>query len=100
MENGTLVVWYSTIYPSYAKELAMLEQKDPALAKSFNTRYAIWLAVHSLLLQEEEKNEGDPLPEGVAERVERLERCRIARLSAMIALREVRELKNTADVAE
>jgi hypothetical protein len=100
MENGTLVVWYSTIYPSYARELNSLEQRDPALAKSFNTRYAIWLAVHSLLLQEE-YNASAPsgiaaLPADTGEHYERLERCRIARMSAMIAVREVRELKGAS----
>ncbi len=95
MESGTLVVWYSTIFPSYAKELAALENKDPALAKSFNSRYAIWLAVHSLLLQEESdsRRDVDGVPEEALDEVERLERCRIARMSAMIALREIRDLK-------
>ncbi|MGQ0546454.1 MAG: hypothetical protein ACT4P3_14145 [Betaproteobacteria bacterium] len=95
MENGTLVVWYSTIFPSYAKELKALEARDPALAKSFNSRYAIWLAVHSLLLQEEseDRKEMESVPEEALEEVERLERCRIARMSAMIALREIRDLK-------
>jgi hypothetical protein len=100
MENGTLVVWYSTVYPSYANEITALEQRDPALAKSFNTRYAIWLAVHSLLLQQEEvdattRGDSQDLPDGAVERFERLERCRIARMSAMIAAREVRALKVT-----
>lgn len=100
MENGTLVLWYSTIFPSYSKELAILEQKDPALAKSFDTRYAIWLAVHSLLFQEQEPAETGSLNEDALEKLERLERCRIARMSAMIALREVRELKAAHDPAE
>lgn len=93
MENGTLVLWYSTIFPSYAKEISALEQKDPALAKSFDTRYAIWLAVHSLLFQEQEPADMGSMNEEALEKLERLERCRIARMSAMIALREVRELK-------
>jgi hypothetical protein len=90
-------VWYSTIYPSFQRESRSFEQRDPALAKSFNTRYAIWLAVHSLLLQQEASDAAAhkdlELPEGAEENFERLERCRIARMSAMIAVREVRELK-------
>lgn len=105
MEDGTLVVWYSTVYPSYAKEIASLEQRDPVLAKSFNTRYAIWLAVHSLLLQESETDtasiiSGHPLPEGTAEDFERIERCRIARMAAMIASREIRDIKGSAVESE
>jgi hypothetical protein len=101
MENGTLVVWYSTVYPSYAKEIDVLEKKDPALAKSFNTRYAIWLAVHSLLLQEEaESTEHMQVPEDIAELNERLERCRVARLSSMMVSREVREMKSSASNVE
>lgn len=95
MENGTLVVWYSTIFPGYAKEVVALENRDPALAKSFGSRYAIWLAVHSLLLQEESESRKDVegIREEALEEIERLERCRIARMSAMIALREIRDLK-------
>ena len=99
MENGTLVVWYSTVYPSYATEFGRLEQRDPALAKSFKTRYEIWLAVHSLLLQQDEADAaagpagGEPEPPEGAERFERMERRRISRMSAMIAVREVRDLK-------
>lgn len=100
MENGTLVVWYSTVYPSYATEFGRLEQRDPALAKSFNTRYAIWLAVHSLLLQQDEADAAagpaggaQESHEGAVEDFERMERRRIARMSAMIAAREVRDLK-------
>jgi len=98
MDSGTLVVWYSTVYPSYAKEVTALEHRDHALARSFNTRYAIWLAVHSLLLQQEEADAAVPggaqvASEDIADQYERLERCRIARMSAMIAAREVRELK-------
>jgi len=102
MENGTLVVWYSTVFPSYAKEFSNLEQRDPALAKSFNTRYAIWLAVHSLLLQEDAdvKEEESNISEESVEQFERLERCRIGRMSAMIAMREVRELKNSSSGTE
>lgn len=100
MEDGTLVVWYSTVYPSYASEFRRFEQRDPALAKSFDTRYAIWLAVHSLLLQQDETDAEAKLAgsvqqpnEEVLQDFERMERRRIARLSAMIATREVRELK-------
>lgn len=102
MDNGVLVVWYSTIYPSYAKEFAQLEQKDPALAKSFNTRYAIWLAVHSLLLQEDPASidAQASMPEDMLETIERIERCRVARMSAMIAMREVRLLKGDATGSE
>ena len=102
MEGGTLVVWYSTVYPSYAREFKAFEQKDPALAKSFNTRYAIWLAVHSLLLQQERDDAasnppgGQPIPDEAAEQVERLERCRIARMCSMVAVREVKEMKGTS----
>lgn len=99
MENGTLVVWYSGIFPSFEKELSALEQKDPALAKSFNTRYAIWIAVHALLAQEEHDNkpEFEALPEGAQDEFERIERCRIGRMAAMIAMREVRELRTATE---
>jgi len=99
MEQGTLVVWYSTVFPSYAREVAALERRDPALAKSFTTRYAIWLAVHSLLLEEEgAKPDADGLSEETVDQFDRVERTRIARMSAMIAMREIRDLRSAAGV--
>ena len=101
MDQGTLVIWYSTVFPSYAKELASLEQRDTALAKSFTNRYAIWLAVHSLLLQEEgAKPEIESLSEDILEQFDRLERVRIARMSAMIAMREIRDMKAASGAVE
>jgi hypothetical protein len=94
MENGTLVIYYSTAYPKYAGPLARYEQRDQARALSFTKRYEVWLATHSLLYHRDheqavqiaalEEGEGD-----VAEERERQERCRMATLAALFAAREV-----------
>ena len=100
-EEGKLIIWYSTVYPAYATALAKLEQQDTAMAASFTDRYETWLAVHSLLKLQDEKDaeatatdEGKPLDEEDSEEAtkhDRLERCRIATLSALFATREVKE---------
>lgn len=99
MESGTLFVWYSTVFPPYAKQIARFEQQDPALAKSFDVRYRTWLAVHAFLKLEDEK-QGDEAADATSERREevneelaekrdRQESCRIATLSALFASREM-----------
>jgi hypothetical protein len=96
MENGTLMIYYSTAFPKYAGHLAAFERRDPALARSFSERYKIWLAVHSLLLYQDQMPgaAGDPQPRTeedpeIAEVREREERCRTATLAAVFAAREV-----------
>jgi hypothetical protein len=96
MEEGVLVIYYSTVFPKYATQRATFEQRDAALAASFTSRYEIWLAVHSLLHYQDQQAASEQLkqlaedtPE-VAEEQERLERHRTATLAAMFAAREVR----------
>lgn len=90
-EDGLLVVYYSTVFPRYLEYVRKLERRDPMLAVSFTSRYEIWLAVHSLILDEDqrqhERPDGDSTDE--ADLSERRERCRIAILSALFAAREV-----------
>ena len=104
IEDGVLVVYYSTAFPNYANQFAAFEKIDPALAGSFRVRYTIWLAVHSLLLQRDQEAaqptgpvtpDQDVEPEELRERQERV---RMATVSAMFALREVKDLKKSAAV--
>jgi hypothetical protein len=94
MENGTLVIYYSTAYPKYAAHLARYEQRDPGVAASFTRRYEVWLAAHSLLYyRDQEAAPQHPVVEAAdadaAEDRERQERCRMATLAALFAAREV-----------
>ncbi len=94
MENGTLVIYYSTVYPKYAEQFRRYEQRDPAQAASFKKRYEIWVATHSLLRHRDEQaaagqqamEEGEA---GTKESHEQQERCRMATLAALFAAREV-----------
>jgi hypothetical protein len=99
MENGKLVVYYSTAYPRYASQRSQLEQKDTVLAGSFEQRYKTWLAVHSLLYYQDQRDAeagktGEPAGQSstdleAIEAREREERCRIATMVALVAAREV-----------
>lgn len=100
MEQGILVVHYSTHFPKYASRRQALERRDAALAESFTARYKIWLAVHSLLFHadQEAAAHGPELPEGDADgEQERAERIRTATLSALFAAREVEAPGNTPE---
>jgi hypothetical protein len=95
MENGKLIIYYSTAFPKYATQRANLERRDTAVAQSFTKRYEIWLAVHSLLIyqqqQDREASAGPPQPDSdpdIEEKRERDERCRVATMSALFATRE------------
>ena len=97
-DQGILKIYYSTVYPKYADKKAAIEQRNSSLVNSFVKRYEVWLAVHSLLLNQEH---GSEIPnQGAqqqqedsstsAEEYERKERCRVATLSALFASQEIR----------
>jgi hypothetical protein len=96
MEDSVLTIYYSTVFPKYARQRQVLEQRDISRADSYTKRYEIWLAVHSLMLREQELR-AEPnrtaMPSAVddemAETREREERVRVATLSALFAAREV-----------
>ncbi|MEX2117429.1 MAG: hypothetical protein WEB37_11125 [Bacteroidota bacterium] len=108
MENGTLVVYFSTVFPKYANQRAGFEAKDTSLANSFTERYKIWLAVHSLLLyqdqqvqaEKETKSQAPEAPVEFEEEREREERCRIATLSTLFAARETSQLPVSGDASD
>ncbi|HWE75559.1 MAG TPA: hypothetical protein VG328_20535 [Stellaceae bacterium] len=91
MDSGVLRIYYSLVYPQFASEVRSLEVKDPKLARTFRARYEVWLAVHSLLLyQDQVSQEQDitSISEEVAENIEQRERTRIAALAVLMAKRE------------
>ena len=105
MDNGKLVVFYSTEFPRFASARAVFERRDPEMAKSFTHRYEAWLAVHSLILHQSEQAkpatiEGAAAPTDMdpetEEQREREERIRVAVLSTLFATREVRLTKGDA----
>lgn len=97
MNEGKLYVYYSTKFPRYATEYRRFEQQDPALARSFQLRYELWVAVHSLLLYQDKATAGDGGDEMTAREMERQERCRLGVLAAMIASQEVKSGVLTED---
>lgn len=110
-ENGKIMIYYSESFPFYASQRSSLERRDLSLAKSFTSRYEIWLIVHSLLLREQQEQSQkadlasselttDSDEQGGLEEKERQERCRVAKLAAMMAAREIRLQKGTPDVDE
>ena len=104
MDSGTLVVYYSTVFPKYAEQRALFERRDPAQANSFTNRYEVWLAVHSLLMHKDQQDAANQASvhqrsedEDTEQAREREERCRIATMAALIATREI---QNTREVSE
>lgn len=95
--QGKLVIYYSEEFPSFKQAKQRFAQKGAPLAVSFEMRYRVWLAAHSLLLVEDQKKpaagteQAAPASDGSEREVlaERQECCRIAKLAAMFATQEV-----------
>jgi len=91
MNEGKLYIYYSEAYPRFATELRRFEQQGEALAKSFRSRYELWLTVHSLLMyQETEATDFGDASDEVIDEMKRQERCRHAVVAAMVATQEVK----------
>jgi hypothetical protein len=90
-EEGKLIVYYSTVFPRFTHFRTQLERKENSLGASFANRYEIWLAVHSLILYQDQQTQEQPAArsEEDEELADRNERCRVAMLSAMFAAKEV-----------
>ena len=102
MSEGTLYIYYSAAFPKFDDEARSWATKDVHRAASFERRYEVWLAVHSLLLQEQEEmdeNVGE-IDDNAAEEFRRQERCRAAIMAAMVASQEVKAGDYAADDAE
>ncbi|QOJ01337.1 MAG: hypothetical protein HRU70_12920 [Phycisphaeraceae bacterium] len=103
-ESGKLVVYYSRAFPHFVGYREKFEAQDVQLSKTFESRYKVWLAVHSLILKKA-KEEGDHLPESetvtidddMQDLIERGERCRMAVVAAMVAAQDAKRGEPTAD---
>ena len=100
MNEGVIYIYYSTAFPRFVAEKKRFEQQNPTLAGSFQHRYELWLAVHALLVYQDEQDseQGDDSLE--AAELARQERCRLASIAAMVASQEVRTGVNTEDTEE
>jgi hypothetical protein len=89
LSEGVLNIYYSKAFPKFVEESRKWDSLDVQKAKSFQRRYEVWLAVHALLMQENESDQ-DQQEEDQIEKFWRDERCRVAVLASMIASQEVR----------
>jgi hypothetical protein len=100
-DEGVLVIYYSTAFPKYVQALKQLEKRDTTTAVSFTRRYEIWLAVHSLILDEDKSSHHGEAHVGIQEEqleaIEQAERCRMAVVAAMVAAREIRLPESSDD---
>ena len=88
--EGKLYVYYSEAFPRFATEVRRFERQDELAAASFRTRYEIWVAVHSLLMNEDaERAEILELPDDQADALRRQERARLGVVAVMMASQEV-----------
>lgn len=102
LNEGTLYIYYSAAFPKFEEESKRWSIQDPQKAASFERRYEVWLAVHALLMQEEESASATEQEENdeLSEQFQRQERCRVAVLAAMVASQEVKAGDLPVDSAE
>jgi hypothetical protein len=98
LDEGTLYIYYSGKFPKFEEEFNRWAAQDTSRAKSFEKRYEVWLAVHSLLMHDQEQSgTNSEADEDMADEFARRERCRLAVMAAMFASHEVRSGEGAAD---
>lgn len=90
LSEGTLYIYYSASFPKFEEELKRWSSRDIQKAASFERRYEVWLAIHALLLQEQDETGDQSADEVLTEQFTRQERCRAAVLASMVASQEVK----------
>jgi len=89
MEDGTLMIHYSTVFPRFADRRRALENSGQSVSASFQRRYEIWLAVHALLLHSDEARiASKELDEDVAAARDHAERARVGAMCVLVAAQE------------
>jgi hypothetical protein len=100
LNEGVLYIYYSTAFPRFSIEKSRLDQQSPSLSASFQVRYELWLAVHALLVHQDEQSL-DPTDVGdEAVELARMDRCRFAAIAAMMASQEIKSGINFEDADE
>jgi hypothetical protein len=91
-----IIVYYSTIFNSFAVETERLKSESSALADLFRTNYEIWIGYHAILQENNKPNVNDV---EAMEKILEAERAHVARMQVKQALRTA-ELTRRAMKAE
>ncbi len=73
-----VVVYYSTVFQSFKKQIDYLKASSPNLVETFRTQYEIWVAYHAILQDISDKNNTSGFDEDVLDKIEEEERIRVA----------------------
>ena len=94
--DGKLDIYYSEIFPAFARQISEFERRDQAIANLFRTEYEILIAFHSILMHRDSRLNGefesssaqDEAAHGYEEVERQAERRRMAMLAVMVASRQ------------
>lgn len=85
--DGTIIVYYSTVFYPFSEQIEKLKTQSDALLNLFETNYKIWIGYHAILQQKEEHHVPSGMDEGVYEYLLETERVRVAQVQVKQALR-------------
>lgn len=81
--DGTIIVYYSTVFPSFSYQVEKLKLQSEALLNLFETNYKIWIGYHAILQHNESHNTDDDAQDKLFED----ERVRVAQIQVKQAMK-------------
>lgn len=81
--DGTIIVYYSTVFPPFNYQVEKLKLQSEALLNLFETNYKIWIGYHAIL-QHNENHKGD---DDAQDKLFEEERVRVAQIQVKQAIK-------------
>lgn len=81
--DGTIIVYYSTVFPPFNYQVEKLKLQSEALLNLFETNYKIWIGYHAIL-QHNENHKGD---DDTQDKLFEEERVRVAQIQVKQAIK-------------
>lgn len=85
--DGTIIVYYSTVFPAFSEQIEKLKIQSETLLNLFETNYKIWIGYHAILQQKGDQHVPSGMDEDLYEQLLETERVRVSQIEVKQALR-------------
>ena len=85
--DGTIIVYYSTVFPPFSEQIEKLKIQSETLQNLFETNYKIWIGYHAILQQKGDQHVPSGMDEDLYEQLLETERVRVSQIEVKQALR-------------
>jgi len=96
--DGTIIVYYSIVFPPFNYQVEKLKLQSEALLNLFETNYKVWIGYHAILQQNENQSSSSGLDEETQDKLFEEERARVAQIEVKQAMKSAELLHRLSKV--